>query len=248
MSEKENVRRVGLARALSKLGYCSRTRAAELIREGGVRLNGRVARDPETLVRMGRDRIEAGGKSIKAERKLYLMLNKPRGVVTSFAETGRETVYAYVPDAPFVAPVGRLDKASEGLLLFTNDSEWGARVTAPETHLDKTYHVHVAGEVTPAMLSAMVEGVRTKEGERLGAKSVDILRRGSKNTWLLVVLDEGKNRQIRRILEGLGMEVVRLVRVSIGPLALGELAKGAWRAITNGEKQALDRAMMAPRS
>ncbi len=172
------------------------------------------------------------------------MINKPRNVITGFDEMGRETVWAYVPDRiPFVGPVGRLDKASEGLLLFTNDTEWGARITAPETHLDKTYHVQVAGEVTLAVLEAMMKGVRTEQGETLRAKSADILRRGPKNTWLLVVLDEGKNRQIRRMLKGLQIEVLRLLRVAIGPLALGELAKGASRMLTNSEKQALDRAM-----
>jgi 23S rRNA pseudouridine2605 synthase len=173
------------------------------------------------------------------------MLNKPHGIVTTAAdEKGRETVYAYLPKGmPFVGAVGRLDKASEGLLLFTNDSEWAAHITAPETHLDKTYHMQVGGEVTPASLEAMIKGVPAAKGEILRAKSVEILRRGSKNTWLLVVLDEGKNRQIRRMLEGLQIEVLRLVRVAIGPLALGELAKGQCRMLARSEKEALDRAM-----
>ena len=244
MAQNDRERRVGLARALSKLGYCSRTHAAELIRAGRVRLNGRVANDPETPVRMSRDQIEADGKGVRAERGRYLMLNKPRGVLTTaFDGQGRETVFAYVPDGPMVAPVGRLDKASEGLLLLTNDSEWGARVSAPETHLEKTYHVQVAGEVTPAMRSAMAEGVRAADGEKLRAKSVEILRSGPKNTWLTVVLDEGKNRQIRRMLGALSREVLRLVRVAIGPVELGGLAKGSCRALTLTEKELLDRAM-----
>ena len=203
----------GLARALSKPGYCSRTRAAELIRAGRVQLNGRVANDPETPVRMSRDRIEADGKGVTAEQGRYLILNKPRGALTTaFDGQGRETVYAYVPDGPFVAPVGRLDKASEGLLLFTNDSEWGARVTAPETHLEKTYHVQVAGEVTPGMRDAMVEGVRASDGEQLFRgystewAEEHLARRGARRR---------KNRQIRRMLEALGMKVLRLVRVAI---------------------------------
>ena len=244
MVRKEQERQMGLARVLSKLGYCSRSRAAELIRAGRVQLNGRVANDPETPVRMSGDRIEADGKRVAAARGRYLMLNKPRGVVTTaFDGQGRETVYAYLPEGPLVAPVGRLDKASEGLLLFTNDSEWGARVTAPETHLEKTYHVQVAGEVTPAMTGAMAEGVRAGDGETLRAKRVEILRSGTKNTWLTVVLDEGKNRQIRRMLEGLDVGVLRLVRVAIGPVELGGLAKGACRTLTREEKELLDRAM-----
>ena len=146
-------RQKGLARALSKLGYCSRSRAAELIRAGRVSLNGKVRHDPETPVSGKRHQIAIDGKIIETQQKIYLMMNKPRGVVTTAAdEKGRNTVYTLLAAAknaqreqsPWVAPVGRLDKASEGLLLLTNDSEWGARITAPETHLDKTYHVQVA--------------------------------------------------------------------------------------------------------
>jgi 23S rRNA pseudouridine2605 synthase len=238
-------RRVGLARALSKMGYCSRAQATELIRAGQVRLNGSNPHDPETPVRLGKDRIEVDGESIKTEKKVYLVLNKPRGAVTTASdEKGRGTVYAYLPEgARWVAPVGRLDKASEGLLLLTNDSEWGARVTTPETHLDKTYHVQVAGDVSATLLEAMTKGIRTKEGGELRAKSAEILRRGAKNTWLVVVLDEGKNRQIRRMLEASGIEILRLIRISIGPLELGDLRKGGCRPLTSGEKEALDRAM-----
>lgn len=241
----ERDRRVGLARALSKMGYCSRAQASELIRAGQVRLNGSNPHDPETPVRLGKDRIEVDGESVKTGKKVYLVLNKPRSVVTTASdEKGRETVYAHLPKGtPWVGAVGRLDKASEGLLLFTNDSEWGARVTAPETHLDKTYHVQVAGEVSATLLEAMTKGIRLEEGEELRAKSAEILRRAAKNTWLVVVLDEGKNRQIRRMLEALGVEVLRLIRISIGPLELGDLPKGGCRRLTKSEKEALDRAM-----
>jgi 23S rRNA pseudouridine2605 synthase len=133
------MRRVGLARALSKLGYCSRSRAAELILSGQVSLNGKVCRDPEAPVTGNHDRISVDGKIVEAQRKIYLMMNKPRGVVTTASdEKGRETVYAMLNGntsqiaSPWIAPIGRLDKASEGLLLLTNDSEWGARITAPE--------------------------------------------------------------------------------------------------------------------
>jgi 23S rRNA pseudouridine2605 synthase len=125
------------------MGYCSRSQAAELIRAGKVKLNGVVRREQESPTHPGKDRIEVSNTPLAASEKIYLMLNKPRGVVTSAAdEKGRETVYAYLPkNLPWLAPVGRLDKASEGLLLLTNDSQWAARITAPETHLDKTYHV-----------------------------------------------------------------------------------------------------------
>jgi 23S rRNA pseudouridine2605 synthase len=240
-----NPRKVGLARALSKLGYCSRSQAAELIRAGRVRLNGAIRRDPETPVRLERDRIDVDRRAVRAEEKVYLMLNKPRGVVTTASdEKGRKTVYQLLGNGlSWVAPVGRLDKASEGLLLLTNDSEWAARVAAPETHLDKTYHVQVGASPGKTLLSLMTQGITTKDGERLRAKQVRVLRRGERNAWLEIVLDEGKNRQIRRMLEQLEMEVLRLVRVAVGPIPLGSLPKGAYRKLAAEEKGALDGAI-----
>ncbi len=243
MKAAEPMRGVGLARALSKLGYCSRNRAFTLIRGGHVRLNGNLTRNPEAPVHIGKDRIEVDGTPIVPATLVYLVMNKPRGVVTTASdEKGRETVYAFLKnDLPWVGPVGRLDKASEGLLLLTNDSEWGAKVSAPETHLDKTYHVQIGVRPDDALLARMENGVRTKQGETLGVKRARKLREGEKNSWLEVVLDEGKNRQIRRIFEALEIEVLRLVRVSIGPLALGDLAKGEVRELSETEKVALDR-------
>jgi 23S rRNA pseudouridine2605 synthase len=245
VSENVGGRKIGLARALSKLGYCSRSQAAELIRADRVQLNGSIRRDPETPVRLERDRVVVDGKAIKAQSKIYLMMNKPRGLITTASdEQGRETVYSLLDDSlPWVAPVGRLDKASEGLLLLTNDSEWGARVAAPETHLEKTYHVQVGIVADDKLTQAMLAGIRTEEGDVLRALRVRLLRAGEKNCWLEIVLDEGKNRQIRRMLKELGVEVLRLVRVSIGPLQLGKLAKGAHRVLTAEEKVAIDRAM-----
>ncbi|MBZ5719327.1 MAG: rRNA pseudouridine synthase [Acidobacteriia bacterium] len=237
-----------MARALSKLGYCSRSKACELIRAGHVSLNGRVRRDVETPVDLQKDQIAVNNSPVVSQAKVYLMLNKPRGVLTTAADDkGRQTVYAYLGEGlPFVAPVGRLDKASEGLLLLTNDSEWSGRVLAPETHLDKTYHVQVGVVADAALLRSLLQGV-TDGGEFLRAKAARILRGGERNTWLEVVLDEGKNRHIRRMLAQLGVEVLRLVRVAIGPLALGQLPKGAVRPLTPPEKQAMDRAMQSGR-
>lgn len=256
MKVNDASRKIGLARALSKLGYCSRSRAAELIRAGRVTLNGRVARDPETPVSGKRHQIAVDGKVAEPQAKIYLMLNKPRGVVTTASdEKGRETVYAALSpkfaakkdspptNPPWVAPVGRLDKASEGLLLLTNDSEWGARITAPETHLDKTYHVQLGIVADEEFIQALVQGVKTKDGEVLRAKLARRLRSGQKNCWLEIVLDEGKNRQIRRMIEAMGVEVLRLVRVAIGPLQLGDLAKGEHRSLTSGEKRMLELVM-----
>jgi 23S rRNA pseudouridine2605 synthase len=233
-------KRTGLARALSKLGFCSRSEAVELIRAGRVRLNGTVRRDAEMPVRLERDHIEVDGRSVKAAEKVYWMLNKPRGVVTTAEdEQGRETVYELLPSGtPWMGPVGRLDKASEGLLLMTNDTEWAARITAPERHVEKTYHVQI-GVVADDSLPARLEKGIVEGGEELRAKHVKLLRAGEKNCWLEIVLEEGKNRQIRRMLEAWGVEVLRLIRVKIGALELGDLAKGRARELTGIEIQML---------
>jgi 23S rRNA pseudouridine2605 synthase len=236
-------RHVGLARALSKLGFCSRSQAARLIRAGRVRLNGATRRDPETPVHLQSDRIEVNGNAVTAESRVYLALNKPRGAITTASdEKGRQTVYSLLDEKlPWIGPVGRLDKASEGLLLLTNDSEWAARISDPRSHLDKTYHVQVGALAGEILAEKLVRGVLSG-GELLRAKQARVLRAGEKNTWLEIVLDEGKNRQIRRMFETLGIEVLRLIRVTIGPLALGTLAKGKSRALTAAEKIALDKA------
>jgi 23S rRNA pseudouridine2605 synthase len=226
-----------------------------LIRAGSVSLNGKIRRDPETPV-SAKDQIAVDGKLAKAREKTYLMMNKPRGVVTTASdEKGRTTVYTVLTAdsesrtslregaTPWVAPVGRLDKASEGLLLLTNDSEWAARIAAPETHLDKTYHLQVGMVADETFVQALVRGVKAKDGEVLRAKQARRLRSGQKNCWLEIVLDEGKNRQIRRMMEGMGVEVLRLLRVAIGPLQLGDLAKGEHRFLTPDEKRMLDRAV-----
>jgi 23S rRNA pseudouridine2605 synthase len=244
----ESERNVGLARALSKLGFCSRTQAAVLVAAGRVRLNGAVRKNPETPVQLNRDTIEVDGQAIRAAEKQYWMLNKPRGAVTTAAdEKRRQTVYDHLgADLNWLAPVGRLDKASEGLLLFTNDTAWAARILAPETHLEKTYHVQVAAIADERLLQTMRDGIR-EGGDFLRVARASVLRRGERNSWLEIVLDEGKNRQIRRLLQALGVETMRLVRVAIGPLQLGDLAKGASRELTAVEKRAIDQALAAAR-
>jgi 23S rRNA pseudouridine2605 synthase len=229
ISGREKARLTGAARALSKLGYCSRSQGFDLVREGRVRLNRRLVRDPETPVRLGKDRIEVDGKKVSSAEKIYLMLNKPRGVVTTASdEKGRKTVYSLLPEyGEWLAPVGRLDMASEGLLLFTNDSKWGARIASPESHLEKTYHVQIAVVVGQELLDSLKRGICTKEGDFLAVKRATILRHGARNSWLEIVLEEGKNRHIRRMMEELGVEVLRLIRVAIGPLALDDLPKGS---------------------
>jgi 23S rRNA pseudouridine2605 synthase len=233
--------RHGVARVISKLGWGSRTQAAEWVREGRVRVNGRVVRDAELPVRRGLDRIEIDGQEPLPARRIALMLNKPGGLVTTVKdERGRATVYSCFADAalPWLAPIGRLDKASEGLLLFSNDPAWAARITDPSTGPPKTYHVQIDRLPDAALLAALERGALSN-GERLKARSARCLRRGDKHAWLEIVLDEGRNRQIRRLLDALDVSVLRLVRVAIGSLTLGTLAKGRWRMLTQKEMDSL---------
>ena len=234
--------RHGLARVLSKLGACSRSQAEQWVREGRVSLDGRVIRDPYHPTQLDRQRIAVDGNVVKSAERVYVMFNKPRGLVVSAAdEHGRETVYTALAAAglPWLGPVGRLDKASEGLLLLSNDTLWAACITDPVTHLDKTYHVQVAGQPDAAVLAKMQAGV-DDAGDFLKATRATLLRVGEKNAWLEVVLDEGRNRHIRRLLAALGFDVLRLIRVAIGPQVLGELAKGQWRQLAADEVRALD--------
>ena len=236
--------KVSLARALSKLGYCSRTKAAALIESGSVGLNGRVQRNPAFRVDMNRDIIAVDGRKIAVEKKIYLMLNKPRGLVTTASdEQGRDTVYRCIAGTvdTWVGPVGRLDKASEGLLLFTNDTRWAARITDPETRLDKTYHVKINTRADEGLLQRMLRGVVGGGDDLLRVKRAGVLRSGARNCWLELLIDEGKNRHIRRLLIALNVEALRLVRVAIGPLHLGNLAKGESRFLTVGEIASLNR-------
>lgn len=237
-----------MARVLSKLGYCSRSQAAILVRAKRVTVNRRVVSDPEFAVRLSRDSIEVDGSPIQKRAPVYLMMNKPRGKVTTVSdEKGRETVYDLLaPGAPWVGPVGRLDMASEGLLLLTNDSQWASRITDPASHLEKIYHVQIDRVADDALLNEIKRGCEVG-GDRLRAKQAKVVRRGEKNSWLEITLDEGKNRHIRRLLGALEVEVLRLVRISIGPLQLGDLKKGGARALTHAEKQAIDRALQIRR-
>jgi 23S rRNA pseudouridine2605 synthase len=245
----------GLARALSKLGFCSRSQAFELIRAGQVKVNGQRITNPEWRVSLG-DQFTVTGQSVEpAAAKIYLALNKPRGLVTTTSdEKGRTTVFSCLtpeneinPSAssakenlPRLIPVGRLDMASEGLLLFTNDTAWANHLTAPESHLDKTYHVQIDKIADDTLCQKLTHGL-SLDREHLAAKRVSILRQGLKNSWLEIVLDEGKNRHIRRLLAACDIEVLRLIRIAIGSLQLGDLPKSHWRHLTSAEIKSLSK-------
>jgi 23S rRNA pseudouridine2605 synthase len=222
---------------MSKLGLGSRTEAAAWVRAGRVCVNGRIVHDPEFPVYQGTDVIALDGAQTAASTRRVIMLNKPRGLVTTTAdEKGRETVYRCFEGGglPWLAPVGRLDKASEGLLLFTNDPVWAAGVTDPAASISKTYHVQISRLPDAALLAAIERGVTTG-GERLAVTTVRCLRSGAKHAWLEIILDEGRNRHIRRMLAVLDVSVLRLVRVALGSLSLGDLPKGQWRELSPDE-------------
>jgi 23S rRNA pseudouridine2605 synthase len=240
-NQRSNDARFGLARVLSKLGVCSRSQAERAVREGRVSVDGRVVLDPERPTDPERQRIHLDGEAVSEIKRVYIALNKPRGIVVSAAdERGRDTVYGLLTASglPWLGPIGRLDKASEGLLLLSNDSVWAAHLTDPRFHVDKTYHVQVDTIPDQRVLDQMIQGVTDKD-ETLAAKRVSLLRSGEKNAWLEVVLDEGRNRHIRRLLEAQDIHVLRLVRIAIGKLALGDLAKGQWRHLNDEEVASL---------
>jgi 23S rRNA pseudouridine2605 synthase len=237
--------RFGVARVLSKRGLASRTEAAGWVREGRVRVNGQRTFDPEYPTHLDAD-IQVDGLRSQTADRIYLALNKPRGLVTTARdEKQRATIYDCLRDLqlPWVAPVGRLDRASEGLLLLSNDSQWAAGITAPESGLSKTYHVQVDRLPSPEDILALREGVEVEPGQPFWqVVAAQILRSGGKTAWLEIVLDEGRNRQIRRMLAMRDLNVLRLLRIAVGPVQLGSLAKGAARALTAAEIAALTKA------
>jgi 23S rRNA pseudouridine2605 synthase len=243
-TKSRELRHVGLARALSKQGVCSRSVATSWILAGRVRLDGRVVCNPEAPTTL-HSRIEVDERLIAQAPRTYLMLHKPRGVGTTAADNReRATVYSCFDDTvlPWLAPVGRLDRASEGLLLFTNDTDWAAGLTDPASHVAKTYHVQVEGIPNAHVLMQLVAGVRAQDGETLKVSTASLLRHGERNAWLELSLTEGRNRQLRRMLDAVNYPVLRLVRIALGTLALGDLAKGAWRYLTRTEIETLGRA------
>jgi 23S rRNA pseudouridine2605 synthase len=229
--------RVPLARALSKLGIASRTEARRLIEAGRVTVRGRVITDPQHIVVSPEQTpITVDGQPHDRPTHLTIMLHKPRGVVTTRSDPeGRSTVYDYIRDAgTHLIPVGRLDLASTGLLLFTNDTRLADRLTDPKSHLVREYVVTVRGRLEDDAALKLERGL-TIDSEHLQAKRVVVKKRSSRETHLIVELVEGKNREIRRLMKAVGHEVTRLMRVSFGGLQLGTLAPGRWRVISEEE-------------
>lgn len=232
---------VALCRVINRAGHCSRSAAEALVRAGRVRVDGRIQRDPELRIAAAA-RILIDGQPLTRVPPRTIAMNKPRGLVVSAAdERGRDTVYRLLEgaDLPHLGPVGRLDQASEGLLLLSNDTALAARLTDPATHLPKTYHVQIDQRIDATLLAALIAG-REVEGEWLAVADARLLREGGRNCWLELTLTEGRNRHLRRLLGAFDLAVLRLVRVAIGRLPLGDLAKGQWRELEPAELALLE--------
>lgn len=228
--------RVPLVRALSKLGAASRTEALRLIEAGRVAASGRIVTDPRYLVHPERTAITIDDRAIERAARIVIMLHKPRGVVTTRSDPeGRPAVYDLIRDAgSHLIPVGRLDMASTGLLLFTNDTRLAHWLTDPATALVRIYLVTVRGSVDDDTAARLEQGL-VVDGDHLQAKRVSIRKRSTRETHLVIELIEGKNREIRRLLKASGHEVTRLARVSYGGLEIGTLAPGRWRVVSESE-------------
>jgi 23S rRNA pseudouridine2605 synthase len=230
-----------LDRVLSRMGHASRTEARAAILAGRMKVNGRTVRDPGAWVRPDRDAVLFDGRRVEHARKRYLLFYKPKGVITSHGDPdGRETIYKYLGvDNKWVAPVGRLDKDTSGLLLLTNDTEFGDFITNPESEIPKTYLVKLNAIMSDEAIAQLNSGIEMKRGDR--AEPVSVRRREDrgKYTWLDVVLTEGKNREVRRMIEAVGFKVLKLVRTRIGPLALDGMEVGKWRELSADEVSGL---------
>ncbi len=235
-----------LQKVLAAAGHGSRRACEELIVAGRVVVDGEVADELGTRVDPQRQEIRVDGQAVAKPRYQYFMLNKPAGVLsTNHDPSGRTRVIDLVPDQQRLFTVGRLDKSSEGLILITNDGDLANRLAHPRYGVEKVYHVEVAGRPEPEHLRQLRHGVRLAE-TMVKASKVEIKRKRPQSTLLEITLREGRNREIRRMLAGVGHKVLRLKRVAIGPLRLGDLPTGAYRDLTSGELTALRRGAGKP--
>jgi 23S rRNA pseudouridine2605 synthase len=229
-----------LERVFSKAGTGSRTEARSWIGAGRVRVNGKIARNPDQWIDLEHDRVTLDGKPVRRPAKIYLLLYKPKGYLTTYRDPeGRATVYDLIADAgQWVTPVGRLDLDSSGLLLLTNDTEFAERIMNPEHKVPKTYQVKTATPLSPEQIEQLRKGVTLNDGPTRPA-IVRLLRESAKYSFLELTITEGRNRQVRRMIEAAGSKVLKLVRTAIGPIRIGELPIGKWRRLTAEEVGAL---------
>ncbi len=228
-----------LERVLSKAGLGSRVEARSWVHAGRVTVNGKVTRNPDQWVDMERDRVRFDDRPLVARDRVYLLLYKPTGYLTTYKDPdGRPTVYELVADVgTFLSPVGRLDLNTSGLLLMTNDNRFAERVTNPDSHVPKTYLVKASTLLTDAHLQQLRDGIELADGPTRPA-TVRRLRNSEKYTHFEITLTEGRNRQVRRMVEALGAKVLKLVRVKVGPIGIGTLPIGKWRLLTPAEVKA----------
>lgn len=231
--------RATLDRVLSKAGIASRTTTREWIQQGRVKVNGRVIRNPDHWVESVKDVVHLDGLKVREQKKIYIALNKPTGVVTSFGDNkDRPTVYDHLKKLDrWVFPVGRLDMDTSGLLILTNDTEYGEALLQPESKVPKTYYAKVAGVVTLPEYFDLAYGLDIGRGERTGRAIVHEVRATDKYSWFELIITEGKNRQVRRMCEAIGHPVLKLVRIQIGKLSLGDLPVGHFKTLTPTEAQ-----------
>ncbi|MDA8217113.1 MAG: pseudouridine synthase [Dehalococcoidales bacterium] len=231
---------VRLQKALAQAGVSSRRAAEDLIRQGRVAVNGAVVTTLGTKVRPGVDRVTVDGREVgPAQNMVYFALNKPAGYVSTTSDThGRPTVLDLVPKRGRLYPVGRLDADTEGLLLITNDGEFAYRVTHPKHELEKEYHALVRGLPDREDIALLRRGVEI-EGRLTALADVGIIAELAGETWLRVTLHEGRKRQVRLMCAAVGHPVIRLRRVRVGPVALGDLPTGKWRELSPAEVAAL---------
>jgi len=226
-----------LDRVLSRYGLLSRKAAESAIRSDRVKVNGRVVRDSGLWTDPKTDTIHLDGKRVRQVRRTYVLFYKPKGVLTSHGDRrGRKTVYDCLdPKLPWVAPVGRLDKDTSGLILLTNDTEFANYVTSPSSKIPKTYLVKANTLISDNLIAQIAVGFKMKNGEQAKPQNVHRLEDRGKYSWLEIVLTEGKNREIHRLLENVGLKVLKLVRTQIGPCSLEGLQVGQWRRLQKSE-------------
>jgi 23S rRNA pseudouridine2605 synthase len=239
--------RVTLDRVLSRAGIASRTTTKDWIEQGRVKVNGKVVKDPDFWI-LEKDTVHFDGARVRAEKKLYVALNKPTGVVTAFGDNkNRPTVYDCLKDlGRWVFPVGRLDMDTSGLLILTNDTDFGEALLQPDSKIPKTYYLKVTGVVTPAEYQKLAGGLDIGRGESSGPAIVKEVRATAKYTWLEMTITEGKNRQVRRMCEAIGHPVLKLVRIRIGEFELGDIPVGKYRVLQDADLRKLLRRPRVP--